>query len=462
MIKHCGYNAMFFSIYAVICTVVLFAITLVSCSTTLYTGDVVAVSQYDQYNGKQATGIHQLTYQSKYQSFSANELTVLPQQNTYWVWIAGSLDPNSGNYDLIGINTHDYYNGVYATGIHVIDASTGYTSYKYQGLSILGTTDPNTWAFIPGSSNTNGLPDIIAINRYDSWNGKTGTGVHILSGSNNYQTWGAFNTLSVLGQTNLHDWQFVAGTDNSAGKHLPDIIAVNMHDQNNLVGIHILSGVSNYQSYTTQVLSNMPWVYDTQWAFVSGLQQPGQFRDVIGINMQDENGKTGIYTFSASTNYQVSYPGTLSVLGTTSTSQGWHFAPTPPTSPTSICANGLPLNDYFTGTNCGTCDATVCPAGTSCNTNGKGGCVNLTDYCPPDSGKCSQRNPGFVCYKDSTQKTYRCACSDGYDLGVSVGNTVHNCGSCGVKCTSPQQCIGTFTLTGTPYCETVKVNTTAT
>ena len=179
MIKHCGYNAMFFSIYAVICTVVLSALTLVSCSTTLYTGDVVAVSRYDQYNGKQATGIHQLTYKSKYQSFSANELTILPQQNTYWVWIAGSLDPNSGNYDLLGINTHDYYNGVHDTGIHVIDASTGYTSYKYQGLSTLGTTDPNTWAFIPGSSNTNGLPDIIAISRYDSWNGKTGTGVHI-------------------------------------------------------------------------------------------------------------------------------------------------------------------------------------------------------------------------------------------------------------------------------------------
>lgn len=293
--------------------------------------DVIAINRNDAWQGKTGTGVHQLLSVTGYNTYNsrANGLTTLPPQNNWWSWTAGQPDMASGAYDLIGINTKDAYNGQSATGIHVLSAATGYTTFKVQTLTVLGQTDPNTWVFLPGASNANGLPDVIAINRFDSWNGKKATGIHILSGADSYQSWVGANGLSALGQTLAADWQFAVGKDNSGGGHLPDIIAVNVHDQNGRIGVHVLSGASQYQTFLLHNLTNIPSDSAASWVFVPGLQQPGLYRDLTGIDTADPSGNSALYIFSALAGYQVLGPKKLSSLRS-ATLPGWAFAGTPP------------------------------------------------------------------------------------------------------------------------------------
>jgi hypothetical protein len=133
-----------------------------------------------------------------------------------------------------------------------------------------------------------------------------------------------------LGQTNLHDWQFVTGEDNSSGKGLPDVVAINLHDQDGLVGIHVLDGTSSYETMPVQTLTTLPAVNDTQETFVSGPQDPAQrYRDVIAVNMQDIDNKTGVHNLTAASGFQTRAPEVASALQTTSP-PAWVFPSTPP------------------------------------------------------------------------------------------------------------------------------------
>lgn len=292
--------------------------------------NIIAINRKDTWAGKSATGVHELSSVSGYQEFIANGLTALPWQSSDWTFIAGAADVASGRHDLVGINPHDFYNGVSATGIHVLTGASNHQSFTTQVLSVLGPTDPASWVFLAGRVNSNGLPDIIAINRHDAWGGRTATGMHILSGADEYQSWTGYNGLTALGETNLHDWQFAVGRDNSNGQHRPDLIAINLHDQGGIVGFHILSGADSYQSFFVHQLTTLPSVSDRDWTFIAGPEDIGQgYRDVSGINRNDVGGMTGVHIFKAVTNYQTRDPEVTSGLPS-AVGDDWVFSAPPP------------------------------------------------------------------------------------------------------------------------------------
>jgi hypothetical protein len=90
------------------------------------------------------------------------------------------------------------------TEVHVLDGGSSYRSFKLETVSILGATNPSEWEFSAGGANPNGLRDIVAV-RTDGGGGHTE--VHVLDGSNNYQSF-KLEILSALGTTTPREWSF--------------------------------------------------------------------------------------------------------------------------------------------------------------------------------------------------------------------------------------------------------------
>jgi len=278
--------------------------------------DVVAVRMTAPDSTATHSGIHVLDGSKNYQSFKCETATVLGLTNpTDWAFTRGRVNPN-GLPDVVALRRNSLSG---FTDVHVLDGSTRYQSFKCETVSVLGPTSATDWKFTSGGAiNPNGLPDIVAL-RMNSASGHTD--VHVLDGSTRYQSFKC-ETVSVLGPTNAAEWKFSSGFTNPNG--LTDVVALRMDSGSGHTDVHVLDGSTRYQSFRLEAPSALGLTNATDWAFTSGNASSNKLADVVAVRMKSASLHTDVHVLDAGNSYKSFKTETVSVLGPTSATD-WSF-----------------------------------------------------------------------------------------------------------------------------------------
>ena len=133
-----------------------------------------------------------------------------------------------------------------STEVHILDGSNNYQSFLLQSGTCLHETG-NNCSFLLGDYNKNGKLDLYCIKKNKT--GTNSTEVHILDGNNNYQTF-LLQTGTCLHETG-NNFEFGLGDYNNNGTL--DLYCIKKYDTgNNNTEIHILNGSDNFQSFLYQ------------------------------------------------------------------------------------------------------------------------------------------------------------------------------------------------------------------
>jgi len=189
------------------------------------------------------TEVHVLNGANGYSGFLVNTTTVLHQTGIDNRWIFRLGDYNGdGRLDLYAINR---VGGSGRTEVHVINGANSFQSFLANAASILPVTGTDyAWEFDVADQNGDGKPDVYVIK-------KTGasdkTEVHVMNGANNYASYLA-NVASTLHQTGTDNrWNFRVGDYNRDG--IPDVYAINRQGGSGRVEVHVMNGSNNFQSF---------------------------------------------------------------------------------------------------------------------------------------------------------------------------------------------------------------------
>src|SRR5262252_2808374 len=90
---------------------------------------------------------------------------------------------HDGIPDLVAIKK--YYTGTSTTEVHILSGASNYTEFLVQTGTGLGLTDDN-WDLQLADWDQDGIPDLIAVWKNNTWSGKTE--VYVLSGASGFQS----------------------------------------------------------------------------------------------------------------------------------------------------------------------------------------------------------------------------------------------------------------------------------
>ena len=203
--------------------------------------DLYAISKSQ--TGSKSTEVHILSGKNNFQSWLLHTGTILHETGDNWEFCLGDYN-HDGNLDLYAINKSQ--TGSKSTEVHILSGKNNFQSWLLHTGTILHETGDN-WEFCLGDYNSDGKLDLYAINK--SQTGSKSTEVHILSGSNNFQSW-LLHTGTILHETG-NNWTF--GVSNYAGQGNKDLYAINKSQTGSKsTEVHILSGKNNFQSWLMQ------------------------------------------------------------------------------------------------------------------------------------------------------------------------------------------------------------------
>ncbi|SMC18646.1 Phage-related lysozyme (muramidase), GH24 family [Clostridium acidisoli DSM 12555] len=318
-------------------------------------------------NGK--TEVHILNGADNYQSFLYETATTLPETDGNWQFAIGDYN-NDGKPDLYCIKENGA-NG--KTEVHILNGANNYQSFLLETATALPETDGN-WQFGISDYNNDGVPDLYCIKK----NGSGATEVHILNGSNNFQSFlfqsatpmeptdqstqfivgqGSLNIYAIKEQggtsTEVHEfgypdqigtgntvdangiiwklhtatplsktdgnWSFAMGDYNNDGK--PDIYCIKKSESK--TEVHILNGANNYQSFLLETATALPQT-DGNWQFAIGDYNHDGKPDLYCIKENGGNGKTEVHILNGADNYQSFLLEIATVLP--QTDGNWQFA----------------------------------------------------------------------------------------------------------------------------------------
>ena len=161
-----------------------------------------------------------------------------------------------------------------STEVHILDGSNNYQSFLLQTGIPFHETEENC-SFLLGDYNKNGKLDLYCIKKNKT--GTNSTEVHILDGNNNYQTF-LLQTGTCLHETG-NNFEFGLGDYNNNGTL--DLYCIKKYDTgNNNTEIHILNGSDNFQSFLYQNKTEL-FATDDNYSF--------------GISDYNNNGHPDIY-----------------------------------------------------------------------------------------------------------------------------------------------------------------------
>ncbi|HEY9833129.1 MAG TPA: DUF4347 domain-containing protein [Stenomitos sp.] len=203
--------------------------------------DIVAIKKSGTGTGK--TEVHIMNRGSNYKSWLLQTGTILHETDAKWDFVAGDCN-RDGATDILSIKKSDTGSG--QTEVHIMDAASNYQTWVAQTATVLHETD-NTWDFVAGDYNRDGVTDILGIKKSNTGSGKTE--VHIMNGATNYKTW-LFQTGTALEQTG-DNFDFQAGDYNRDG--LLDLFCIKKSETGSrTTEVHVLDGASNFQSFILQ------------------------------------------------------------------------------------------------------------------------------------------------------------------------------------------------------------------
>jgi uncharacterized membrane protein len=98
------------------------------------------------------------------------------------------------------------HTGEHHTGVHVLNGATEYQTWLTQRETPLAETNPAEWQWTMGDVNGDEIPDLVGVAMNHT--GEHHTGVHVLNGATEYQTW-LTQRETPLAETNPAEWQFL-------------------------------------------------------------------------------------------------------------------------------------------------------------------------------------------------------------------------------------------------------------
>ena len=187
-----------------------------------------------------STEVHILDGSNNYQSFLLQTGIPFHETEENCSFLLGDYNKN-GKLDLYCIKKNK--TGTNSTEVHILDGSNNYQSFLLQTGTCLHETG-NNFEFGLGDYNNNGTLDLYCIKKYDT--GNNNTEIHILNGSDNFQSFLYQNKTELFATDD--NYSFGISDYNNNGH--PDIYCIKKFDETtNTFEVHILNGENNYQSY---------------------------------------------------------------------------------------------------------------------------------------------------------------------------------------------------------------------
>ena len=177
-----------------------------------------------------------------YGEFIFNLKTPLEKTGKNCSFLLGDYNKN-GILDLYCIKKNK--TGTNSTEVHILDGSNNYQSFLLQTGTCLHETG-NNFEFGLGDFNNNGILDLYCIKKYDT--GNNNTEIHILNGSDNFQSFLYQNKTELFATDD--NYSFGISDYNNNGH--PDIYCIKKLGVNS-TEVHILNGSDNFMSYLLQI-----------------------------------------------------------------------------------------------------------------------------------------------------------------------------------------------------------------
>ena len=188
--------------------------------------------------GSKTTEVHILNQGNNFQNFLLQTRTALHETDKNWQFCLGDYN-GDGHLDLYCICKRN--TGTHSTEVHILSGSNNFQSFLLHSGTGLHETDDN-WKFGLGDFNGDGRLDLYCIAKSNT--GSRTTEVHILGGSNNFQKF-IMHTGTKLHETN-ENWDFCV-----YGKNVYCIGKKN--NGSNTTEVHVLNGNNNFQNFLLQI-----------------------------------------------------------------------------------------------------------------------------------------------------------------------------------------------------------------
>jgi len=223
--------------------------------------------------------VHVLSGSKDYKEWLLHTPTPIKEDDADWDYCLGDYN-HDGNLDLFCIKKNKTDSK--STEVHILSGSNDFKTFLLQTKTAHHETDDN-YKICTGDFNNDGNLDLFFIKKNKT--GSKSTEVHILSGSNKYQSF-LLNTGTILHETN-DDWEF--GVSNYVGEGNKDIYCIfKRNDNEKCTEVHILKGSTNYQSWAIETTTQLHET-DENFAFYPVDKQ------LFIISMKGGSGSTEIH-----------------------------------------------------------------------------------------------------------------------------------------------------------------------
>lgn len=219
------------------------------------TTDLYAVKKIG--TGTGTTEVHILNGADNYKSFLCQTGTGLGCTGDNWEFLVKDYN-GDGKPDLICIVKSNTGSG--KTEVHILNGADNFKTFLLHTATGFGYTDKN-WKFAMADYNGDGRLDLYGIVKNNTGSGKSE--VHVLSGSDNFQTF-ILHTATALGYCG-DNWEFGIADYNNDRK--PDFYAITKSSTGSgKTEVHILNGSDNFQSFLLHTATGMGYT-DNQVQF---------------------------------------------------------------------------------------------------------------------------------------------------------------------------------------------------
>ena len=275
--------------------------------------------------GTNSTEVHILNGSDDFQSWLLQTGTIRPETGTNNAWAFATSDYNrDGKPDIYAIKRTN--TGTNSTEVHILNGSDNFQSWLLQTGTIRPETGTNNaWAFAVSDYNNDKYPDVYLIKRAGT--GTNSMEVHILNGADNFQSW-LLQTGTIrpeLGESNA--WAFGIADYNRDGN--PDIYLIKRTSTGtNSTEVHVLNGADNFQSWLLQTGTIRPETgTNGAWAFgISDYNRDG-YPDIYLIKRAGTGtNSTEVHVMDGANDFQSWLLQTGTIRPETGTDCSWMFA----------------------------------------------------------------------------------------------------------------------------------------
>jgi acyl-CoA-binding protein len=267
------------------------------------------------------TELHILKGAQGYLSGQINATTGLQQSGTNASYVFALGDYNhDGILDLYVISKQGASGH---TEVHVLDGSNGYQTYLAHIVTALSQTgSDNSWVFATGDYDRDGTLDLYAIAKQG---GSGHTEVHVLSGVGGFQNYLA-HAVTPLGQSGSdNSWMFALGDYDRDG--VLDLYAIAKLGGSGHTDVHVLAGTGGFQTYLLHTSTPLAQTgTDGSWMFTLGDYNQDGVLDLYAIARQGGSGHTDVHVLNGTGNFQTYLVQAATPLPQSGTDYSWMFA----------------------------------------------------------------------------------------------------------------------------------------